>query len=837
MDLTSRISAADRLVSENRITAARETYITCTRECLALLNAASTSSHDNAAATTTDHILSKAKHCIAQLKHLAEETQPKGDNDDLSQLLDKVAEQLGHITKDSIQNWSEKSSLVNSSDAPLVPISPLTQVSILYAHSVATAAQQLAKAKRDARTNQHHTLAHLRRILDNDKIQRDRLVYINQVMSTVAQRPLTAWGPDQLARHLTLLDARLFARVDQQAIGPADSCASSLRFIADLPGASHCLDLYRYLHHTWVHELLLVLSNPNSHGGGLHHVQHTVCHVLEVARCALTTYRNANAYVIISHVLADPAIQSLVAQLPSLAPALRDQLVEMNRLAKDQDKWNVYRPILDRALTASYSRNQSCGEPTADDSPGVYAVPCLTLHVRQLGIIRTAYSSRQPDSALEAPLLSAPGATQWAEQMALLSACRGVPDGFTNLGLPVPVAIEDSTRPSRARARSPRAAGPVGFNLTQFAEPDLLVHHWLLTRPFLTTAQLSEEAQQLFPSLLEDQFDHTPPSLTDQGSPLQNSHPTLTLASSSASASGMKPPSPQPEATTKTIDQSTEAAVLPEAVPYVPNHSSPRIQPTISPTAESVHILSSPPTSPTISHRDHKAPLTPDSTLPPPVVDRSPVAAPALNKLPSTRGLAEYLFEPDNQDDEFVYPGSQPASQLSTNSMHEPTIATDPSLASVGVQHASFLDATADELSEVASANISSPKSSRPPSPSTESLNLVPRSRGGTMNSDTSKVEVSLSDLLGLKRTGQSSPSDAPPEIQPTGPDTSNVSPQPSGDSKPSTSSVEYTVDLDTSDDDGSAEDSLDESGDDSDDEQLVVSIADLTTRAVPKDQ
>ncbi|KAJ1984049.1 hypothetical protein H4R34_000911 [Dimargaris verticillata] len=835
MDLASRISAADRLVSENRITAARETYITCARECLALLNAASTSSP---AAVTTDHTLSNAKHCIAQLKHLAKlETQPKGDNDGLSQLLDQVAEQLGHITKGSTQSWSEKPVVVDSSDAPLVPISPLTQVSILYAHSVATAAQQLAKAKRDARNNQSHTLAHLRRILDNDKIQRDRLAYINKVMGTVAQRSLTAWGPDQLARHLTLLDARLFARIDQQAICPTNSGASSLSSIADLPGASNCLDLYRYLHHTWVHELLLALSTPDGLGGGLHHVQHTVCHVLEVARCALTTYRNANAYVVISQVLADTAIQALVAQLPSLASTLRDQLAEMNRLARDHDQWTAYRPILNRALAAPYSRNQSSGDSTAVGTQGVYAIPCLALHARQLESIRTAYSSHQPDSELETPLLSAPGVAQWAEQTALLSACRGVPDGFVTLGLPIPLAIEDATRPARARARSPRAAGPVGFDLSQIAEPDLLVHHWLLTRPYLTTAQLGEEARQLFPSLFEAQFDCTPPSLTDQESPLQNSHLTSALASSLGSVSGLEPPSPERQAAAKTVDHPTKVAIFPSTTPCIPSHSSPHSRQSTSPMAKPIYTLPSQTTSPTTANQESKVPPTPNHTLPPPALSTSPVIAPALNKLPSTRGMAEYLFEPDNQDNEFVYPVPEPESQLPSSPIHRPSIAIDPPLALEVVQPAASLDATVNESSEAASANVSSPASSRPPSPPTASLNLAPRSRGGTMNSDTSKVEVSLSDLLDLKCTDNGSPNNAQPETQLNGSASSNASPQSSGDNKPSASSVEYTVDLDSSADSDSTESSLGESGDDSEDEQLVVSIADLTTRATPKNQ
>ncbi|RKP33112.1 hypothetical protein BJ085DRAFT_37050, partial [Dimargaris cristalligena] len=115
-------------------------------------------------------------------------------------------------------------------DIPQIPLSSLTQLSIVYAHSVAAAGQKLAKAKRNSGAPGSVGLAQLRRLIEEDKIQRNRLAHIHQTTAQIAQRRITEWSPETLALCLTSIDTQMVERIDIDDLERRLAGAVAVRF-------------------------------------------------------------------------------------------------------------------------------------------------------------------------------------------------------------------------------------------------------------------------------------------------------------------------------------------------------------------------------------------------------------------------------------------------------------------------------------------------------------------------------------------------------------------------------------------------------------------------------
>ncbi|KAJ1914577.1 hypothetical protein IWQ60_008758 [Tieghemiomyces parasiticus] len=421
---------------------------------------------------------------------------------------------------------------------PFIPLSSLTRLSIVYAHSVATMSQRLAQAKKRTKGNgTAPSLASLRRLVEDDKLQRGRLAHINQTMAAIIQCSVTQWSPEVLAYHLTALDARLFARVDLDALatalGPVSTPSPTGRdgtaHLPDYPAAvMPCLHLYDYVYHAWAHELIAALvptsspanGTPGRDVGPATQFARVAYHLLEVADVALHTFRNLNLAVAVANLFRSPEVRCVLDYGPPVPPALHakiDQSIHTVFGDGSGEDGAAYRTALLKALGSPYqtpvrapaspSPAAAAVDPLRDGGVvrSVYAVPCLTYHLACLRLLPQAFAATKAGAETDAgrslpTQLGELGEAKFRAELDVLRACQTEREAFTSLGLAFPTLQRDTG----ARSAHPRSLDPSqrpGLDLAELVDRDLSVHHWLLTRPYLTRAQLREEVFTLLPHL------------------------------------------------------------------------------------------------------------------------------------------------------------------------------------------------------------------------------------------------------------------------------------------------------------------------------------------------
>ncbi|KAJ1653353.1 hypothetical protein IWQ61_006506 [Dispira simplex] len=504
MDLDQRGILADAHLANDRLEAASLEYLAVARECIkrlkhAPVNPSSTSDQG----TITTGLIQTAKRCVGQLKNLsnAAEHSPQ-ERDEVHHLLNQVTSQLVDITNvhpsqgqgDPAMDHLRKP---DTRSVPRIPISSLTQLSLVYAHSVAVVSQRLQKVKRASRSNHTTSLTQLRSLLDDEKIQRGRLSHIHHTMDTIVCQRLLDWDVDVLARNLTLIDAQLFAQVKLDDMFQTQEKSQALMV---------CLDFQRYLQQAWLHELITTLcpaqsdTKPRKSSKTLDITQFikTLQFTLDVAEVGLTTYRNLNLTMIISHVIHSSELQIVFDQFSCLSRPLRERVQRITLNPTNSELYQSYERLLCKVLALSFSNTSPSGSAPVD-SARVYAIPSLIMHRNRMTNLYNLYTvvPGNPQRG-NASQLTDVGTEKLQLQRDLLGATRGSHQAFENLGIAFPVAQKPTYRPpTPILSHLSKPARLMPFDLATLVPLDLSAHHWLLTRPFLTPAQTLQEAQTL----------------------------------------------------------------------------------------------------------------------------------------------------------------------------------------------------------------------------------------------------------------------------------------------------------------------------------------------------
>ncbi|KAG0060408.1 hypothetical protein BGZ90_004043 [Linnemannia elongata] len=394
---------------------------------------------------------------------------------------------------------------------PMIPISPLTKQSLLHSYALSQVTQKLEQAKHGSspQQQQHHQqsgagspslsanrdLAHLRRLIEDVRIQRAKLDTVSIQIQSVASSTITSWDPDTIAKQLTIIDTLLFKDV---AI-PRDLVRAGRHHHNSR--AQNCIDFENYIAHSFAHLLLLEwiavrqaspATSPSASKSHNHAPVNAVAHTIRTAHILLHVYRNFNGFRALMRALTSPEIKRMHKLWSGVPSRTKDIYRRLVAIYQDQAEQGGYKGALIQKLDAF----QDVGRDA------MVAIPWMRYHQDEVKSIIQSYLTGQESSGGSTDIvLSAPGARKLSAVTALLLQCRSNdPGNFDRQE-----ADSRSGPVSHTKHREPvqvdglkTPLSPV-WDLISLGAGDVTLHHWLLSRPFLNKQQLIDESLEIEP--------------------------------------------------------------------------------------------------------------------------------------------------------------------------------------------------------------------------------------------------------------------------------------------------------------------------------------------------
>ncbi|KAI8049876.1 hypothetical protein BDF22DRAFT_745749 [Syncephalis plumigaleata] len=372
---------------------------------------------------------------------------------------------------------------------PLIPLSPLCRMYIVNTRRLAKSTRELtaAKGSRKDRNKTATSLAVLRRLDEDMRIQRAKVDDVTAQIKAIQDKTMLDWDPDQLARQWCIIDAALFAKVDvrRDLITTLAESERVGRIFGDSVEA--CVDFERYVNSAVAH--LLIIGAEEFRPGEM---------VIRVARTAhrlLHRYRNLNAFAGLMRAL-------VCAPVRRLDRAWQDVPNRVRRLIQEYAR--ALEPSLD-------DRRNDMGSNT-----GMALIPWMRPHCDIIRAWLRAYTTQR-----ETRIMSELGMKKLDAMHSTLEVCQKYAGGVNNdkvehnngdaIMKPVLNGMNRFDNPSISRMGPRRRRGFIELDGTQLHLPaigdlatltdsDLGLQHWLSSRVYLTRAQLWEESIQVKPA-------------------------------------------------------------------------------------------------------------------------------------------------------------------------------------------------------------------------------------------------------------------------------------------------------------------------------------------------
>lgn len=401
----------------------------------------------------------------------------------------------------------------------MIPISPLTKQSLLHSYALSQVTQKLEQAKQGSNLqHQPHQqtgtgspslsanrdLAHLRRLIEDVRIQRAKLDTVSIQIQSVASSTITSWDPDTIAKQLTIIDTQLYKDVAiPRDLVRADRHQNSR--------AQNCIDFENYIAHSFAHLLLLewitVRQSSSATGPAAtspaatspvvtknhnHALVNAVAHTIRIAHILLHVYRNFNSFRALMRTLTSPEIKRMHKLWSSVPPKTKDTYRRLVAIYQDQAEQGGYKGVLFQKLDAF----QDVGRDA------MVAIPWMRYHQDEVKSIIQSYLTGQESSGGTTDIvLSAPGARKLSAVTALLLQCRSNDPGNFDRQ-----ETDSRSGPvSHTKHREPVQVDGLKLPLTpvwdliSLGSGDVTLHHWLLSRPFLNKQQLIDESLEIEP--------------------------------------------------------------------------------------------------------------------------------------------------------------------------------------------------------------------------------------------------------------------------------------------------------------------------------------------------
>ncbi|KAG0092787.1 hypothetical protein BGZ92_008593, partial [Podila epicladia] len=377
---------------------------------------------------------------------------------------------------------------------PMIPISPLMKQYLIHNYALTQVTQRFEQAKHDSSSNgsPSHSisrdLAHLRRLIEDVRIQRAKVDFVNNQIQSVASASITSWDPDVIAKQLTIIDTQLFKEV---AI-PRDLVRPDRK----LSSAQLCIDFENYVAHSVSHVLLQewsTLRQPapaNSSSTSKNGPPNAVAHMIRIAQILLHVYRNFNGFMAIMRALTSPEIKRMHRLWSGVNSKTKDTFWRLVNISHDQGHLRGYMDTLLQKLEAF----QNVGKDA------MVAIPWMRYHQDEVkSIINSYLTGHESKDGSSEVVLSAPGARKLSAVTAILLQCRtNEPNAIDRFDLQ-----ERSTQATNKNREAVNVDGlrpltPI-WDLISLGLGDPMLHHWLLSRPFLNKQQLIDESLEIEP--------------------------------------------------------------------------------------------------------------------------------------------------------------------------------------------------------------------------------------------------------------------------------------------------------------------------------------------------
>lgn len=393
----------------------------------------------------------------------------------------------------------------------MIPISPLTKQSLLHSYALSQVTQKLEQAKQGSSPlqQQHHQqsgagspslsanrdLAHLRRLIEDVRIQRAKLDTVSIQIQSVASSTITSWDPDTIAKQLTIIDTQLFRDVAiPRDLVRADRHHHNSR-------AQNCIDFENYIAHSFAHLLLLEwiavrqpspATSPAASKNHSHAPVNAIAHTIRIAYILLHVYRNFNGFRALMRALTSPEIKRMHKLWSGVPSKTKDTYRRLVAIYQDQAEQGGYKGALIQKLDAF----QDVGRDA------MVAIPWMRYHQDEVKSIIQSYLTGQESSGGTTDIvLSAPGARKLSAVTALLLQCRSNDPGNFDRQEADPRSGPVSHTKHREPVQVDGLKTPLSpvWDLISLGAGDVTLHHWLLSRPFLNKQQLIDESLEIEP--------------------------------------------------------------------------------------------------------------------------------------------------------------------------------------------------------------------------------------------------------------------------------------------------------------------------------------------------
>ncbi|KAH8556921.1 ras guanine nucleotide exchange factor domain-containing protein, partial [Umbelopsis sp. PMI_123] len=365
---------------------------------------------------------------------------------------------------------------------PLIPLSILTKNSLVAAQSLEKAKEALSAVKTSAKSVSTETLRHL---YENERIEKARLETLNEQIQSVQSVTAFKWDSDSIAKQIAIINSQLYRNI---------SLENNLAF-SD-PRETHLLyftDFHRYLTSSFTHQLIYwsdiyrvadgkVVDPPIQPRDSM------VSHAVKIAYLLLHVYRDFSGCLAIMKALSSSEvrrIRRLWTQCPSRSKELYKELIV---LLSPANNYRSYQDALVKKLSNISSDSRS-------KQGMMIAVPWYFPHFNEIRHIAQEYTAGGQDNKSDDKrqrLLSAPGAKKLNDVMAILRKCQSNSSSEWEDYEPKATVKSVSLQGLRKSIDPP-------IDLLKLAPGNLGVHHWLVSRVYLTKQQLIDESMEVEP--------------------------------------------------------------------------------------------------------------------------------------------------------------------------------------------------------------------------------------------------------------------------------------------------------------------------------------------------
>ncbi|KAI8146893.1 RasGEF domain-containing protein [Fennellomyces sp. T-0311] len=298
------------------------------------------------------------------------------------------------------------------------------------------------------------------------------------------------WDPDVLARQIAAIDAELYSNVvlKKKWLCQLDKKQTKL---------CHLVDFHRYLTHSFAHQLIFwsELAHNNSSQvvvvPPIHPKDNLVTHLVRVAYLLVHVYRDMNGFAAIMRALMLPEVRRLRKVWQTCPTRTRELYRELAQIMSPSKNHQAYHDLLRRKLELFHA-HASTGS--------TIAVPWIQPHLSAIQSIIKEYAADDDHRArIGEIVLSSPGARKLSVVAALLELCK------VNTTSESADLEELSTKNSRRMSFKPihldglRSTVIPPHDLNGLLPGDVVAHHWLVSRVYLTKDQLINESIEVEP--------------------------------------------------------------------------------------------------------------------------------------------------------------------------------------------------------------------------------------------------------------------------------------------------------------------------------------------------